>query len=625
MSAIFGIFYRDGKPVENELAAMYNGMKHFPHEKHNFITKANCGLGHMLTYNTPEALNESMPKWIDKSNLLFTAEGRIDNRDELFSLLNIPAGERAAIPDGDLILKAYLKWGEDCPEKLLGKWSMAAFHTDKQKLFLARDKWDYTNIEYYIDDKVFAFASSGKGLFPLPFIRKEIDEFKIARFLVVWVGDHDKTYFKGIEHLLAARTINVTPEIFKINRYWNYENIKIQKGLKLEEYVEELFDILNKAVSARLRSYKPVAGTLSGGLDSSTVCVLAAQQIAEHGKRLTTFSHVPQFTPSNLVPEVCFGDEKPFIEAIVEASGNIDPVYLASEEISPIEGIRRILPLLDEPFHAAANGYWLADIYKTAAQQNFGTLLKGEFGNATTSWQGLFSTLPAKEILRHQGIKIVIKEKILRPLLFGKTPVARIYKRIAFGKEPWEKYSIASKEFEKSVKLAEKIKNDGFDATFKRYFSDPKQLAVLILNLGVQRLAFGAKIGLEKGLEIRDPLSDPRIIEYTLSIPDEMYIQEMDKWIVRTMMKDKLPDVVRLNTKKGRQSADLPARLLAHSQEMDNLINEIENSTFSRFIDMNKMNTAWQGTKNSSSNVDFFDIGGLMRAISLYQFLKINS
>lgn len=60
MSVIFGLFYRDGKPVSDELETIYSGMKHFPQEKHSVVVQDNCGFGHILTYNTPEAVNGSM-------------------------------------------------------------------------------------------------------------------------------------------------------------------------------------------------------------------------------------------------------------------------------------------------------------------------------------------------------------------------------------------------------------------------------------------------------------------------------------------------------------------------------------------------------------------------------------
>jgi asparagine synthase (glutamine-hydrolysing) len=452
-----GLFFKDGRSVSSELETMHGGLKHFPHEKHNFIIKNNCGFGHLLTYNTPEAVNESMPKWIEEANLLFVAEGRIDNREELFSLLGVPSNEQKTIPDGDLILKAYLKWGEKCTDKLLGKWSLAAFNTKEQRLFIARDKWDYTAIDYYIDDKVIAFASSSKGLFPLPFVKKEIDELMIARLLVVWPGDFDKTYYKGIKRLLPSHTLTVTPENTKLNRYWNYSDIKVKEGLKLEDYVEDLFDNFNKAVKARLRSYKPIASTLSGGMDSSSVSVIAAEHLAKEGKQLRTYSHIPRFTPSNSLNKKSFGNEKPYIDAIVEKYDNIDPVFLESKDISPIEGIKEAIKLCGEPFHGAGNAYWIVDIYKTAVREGYGTVLMGEFGNSTISWTGIEEALPFVKVIQLYGIVSGVKKKILKPVLYGDTPVAKIYKRMAFGKTPWRAISYINKAFEESINLAERI------------------------------------------------------------------------------------------------------------------------------------------------------------------------
>ena len=65
------------------------------------------------------------------------------------------------------------------------------------------------------------------------------------------------------------------------------------------------------------------------------------------------------------------------------------------------------------------------------------------------------------------------------------------------------------------------------------------------------RLCYGAYLGCETGIEFRDPLGDPRVIESALAIPNEMFFDEQDKWVLRTMMKGRLPDMVRLNTKKG--------------------------------------------------------------------------
>lgn len=625
MSIIFGLFFRDGKTVSDELETMYSGMKHFPQERHSFVVQGNCGFGHLLTYNTPEAVNESMPKWLEAARLLFVAEGRLDNRDELFGTLDIPEGERDEMPDGDLMLKAYLKWGENCVDKLMGKWSFAAFHTDEQRLFIARDKWDYSDIDYYEDEKVFAFATSEKGLLPLPFIKKEIDELLIARLLVVWPGDFDKSYIKGLKHLLPSHTLRITREKAELNRYWNYADIRVREGRKLDDYVEDLLDNFNKAVACRLRSYKPVAATLSGGMDSSSVCVIAAEQLAKQGKQLRTYSHVPQFSPSKTLSEHQFGDEQPFIEAIVDAAGNINSMFLNSAGISPLEGIKEAIRLYGAPFHGACNAYWMVDIFKTAAKENYGTMLMGEFGNGTISWNGVEDALPTSEIFKRYGIKGLTKKKLLKPLLYGSTPFASIYKRMTFGKRPWNSLSYCTKTFEDSLDLAKRIKESGFDTTFRRYYPDPKKQAVRIFDFNVSRLSFGSSIGCETGLELRDPTGDTRVIESALAIPHEMFFGKMDKWVLRTMMKGRLPDMVRLNTKKGKQSSDIPARLYTHRKEMDRIFAEMEASGFGRIADMERIQAEWEKLKADCDNYPVNLPPRFMRLVAAFVMYQMNS
>ncbi len=598
-------------------------MKHFPHEKQAFTVQGNCGFGHMLTYNTPEAVNESMPKWVEAAQLMFVAEGRLDNRDELFGALDVPAGERGVMPDGDLMFKAYLKWGENCVDRLMGKWSFAAFHTDEQRLFIARDKWDYSDIEYYADDNIFTFSTSEKGLLPLPFIKKEIDELMIARLLVVWSGDYDKSFIKGIKHLLPSHTLRVTREKAELHRYWNYADIRVHEGLKFEAYVENLLDSFNKAVACRLRSYKPVAATLSGGMDSSSVCVLAAEQLAKQGQRLRTYSHVPQFPSSNTLSEHQFGDEQPYIETVVEAAGNIDPTFLNSAGISPLEGINEAVRLYGVPFHGACNAYWIVDIFKTAAKENYGTMLMGEFGNSTISWNGIEDALPAGEILKRYGIIGLAKKKLLKPILFGNTPFAHIYKRMTFGKQPWNNISYCTKAFEESLDLAKKIKASDFDPTFRYHYSDPKKQAIRIFDVNVSRLLSGSAIGCETGLELRDPTGDTRVIESALAIPHELFFGEMNKWVLRTMMKDRLPDMVRLNTKKGKQSSDVPARLYTHRDEMDRIFADMKASGFGEIVDMERILTEWEKLKADCDNYPVGQASHFLRPVAAFVMYRM--
>ena len=72
-----------------------------------------AGLGRASSSTRRKAVHERLPHATPDGRLAFTAEARIDNRDELCDLFRIPPVERATTPDGALILQAYERWGHE--------------------------------------------------------------------------------------------------------------------------------------------------------------------------------------------------------------------------------------------------------------------------------------------------------------------------------------------------------------------------------------------------------------------------------------------------------------------------------------------------------------------------------
>ncbi|MGD8781912.1 MAG: asparagine synthase-related protein [Ignavibacteria bacterium] len=169
-----------------------------------------------------------------------------------------------------------------------------------------------------------------------------------------------------------------------------------------------------------------------------------------------------------------------------------------------------------------------------------------------------------------------------------------------------------------SINLAERIKSSGFDPTFKRFHKDPKENAILIFDFNVMRLPFGAYMGNETGLELRDPTNDVRVIESSLSIPNEMYLGKMNKWILRKMMKGHLPDIVRLNKTKGKQSSDLNERICAYPDEMDSVLLEMERNGFGKIADIERINKEWAKIKADNKNYPLNNVFHILRHVSAY-------
>ena len=621
MSIIFGIFYRNGQPITDELDVMFQAMSHLPHERDGFVVKDNCGFGHMLTYNTFEARYDSMPIYVDEANLLFVAEGRVDNRDDLFSALDIPLAERSSISDGSLIYYCFRRWAELCIDKIRGKWSFAAFNTPKQSLFIARDKMDYTAVDYYINSDVIAFSTSHKGLFALPFIEKKIDELRLARLLVIWPGDFEKSIYRDVRHLLPAHTLSIDREKDQLQKYWCFETLPVQNGRprtdQCEDQVEELFHALNQAVKVRLRSAKPVAATLSGGLDSGTVCWIAAAQLAQKQQRLQTFSHVPHYAPAASLSDQAFGDERPYITATAKSRSNIDTFFIDSAATSPLEGIREAYNMVGGPFHGAINAYWLVDLYKTVANRGFGALLTGEFGNATISWTGIDYGLPLIQSIRYLGVPQTVKRKFLRALLYGQNPVGRRFKRLKFGKRPWLQRSFCHPSLDKRLKLSKRLAQARFDAGFRPHFHDPKEHQRRIIRYNILRFQFGTAFGCETGLELRDPTADTGVMACALAIPNHLYVGKQNKLVIRGMMKGKLPDRVLFNKKKGKQSADIDSRLRAYPQDMESCLAALKKSEkTASIIDIKRLQKTWSQLKSEKDHGDIGTIAHMLRALS---------
>lgn len=162
MSGIAGLFLTDARPASRPaLERMVETIKHRGPQQTGLWTDGSVGLGHGLLAATPEALHESLPFYDALRNLAVTADARIDNRADLLPQLDFGPLPPSEIPDSLLILRAYEKLGEDCPEKLLGDFAFALWDGKQQALFCARDPFGVRPFFYRNARKTPGFSHAG--------------------------------------------------------------------------------------------------------------------------------------------------------------------------------------------------------------------------------------------------------------------------------------------------------------------------------------------------------------------------------------------------------------------------------------------------------------------------------
>jgi len=192
--------------------------------------------------------------------------------------------------DSEVILKAYHKWGEHCPEHLHGMFAFAIWDIRNKSLFLARDRMGIKPLYYSLSGNRLLFASNMQSLLAAGGVDTDIDPVALHhQFTLHGVVPAPHTILKGVRKLVPGTTMLFTADgKQQQRRYWHLKAQRPVQALSETEWTSAIHDALRDAVRKRLDvADVPVGVLLSGGLDSSLLVAL----LAEAGvKDLRTFS-----------------------------------------------------------------------------------------------------------------------------------------------------------------------------------------------------------------------------------------------------------------------------------------------------------------------------------------------
>ncbi|MBO9660204.1 MAG: asparagine synthase (glutamine-hydrolyzing), partial [Chitinophagaceae bacterium] len=193
--------------------------------------------------------------------------------------------------DTEVILKAYLEWGEQSLQQFIGMFAFVIYDKTADKLFIARDRAGVKPLFYYFKDDNLLFASELKALFVHPSFKKEIDGQSVVDFLRYGNIPAPASIFQNTFKLEPGHymTVDLKTKHITTNKYWNVLDYYSQDKLKISEAeaTAELKQRLEKACAYRMVSDVPVGLFLSGGYDSSLVAALLQSQTSSRIKTFT--------------------------------------------------------------------------------------------------------------------------------------------------------------------------------------------------------------------------------------------------------------------------------------------------------------------------------------------------
>lgn len=218
------------------------------------------------------------PMVVDGGDYAISFNGEIYNYLELREELERSGVTFTSNSDTEVLLRFYIKNGVSCLEALRGMFAFAIWDKKLKKLFLARDRVGEKPLFYYYRNGMFAFASEIKSLLKIPDVPREINPLGLHYGLHYVTIPPPYSPFKHIHKLRPSEYMIVSEEGISCDRYWKPWTRNAPKITDSHEAAFEVRRCLEDTVRIMCRSDVPIAATLSGGLDSSSIVAMMSRR-----------------------------------------------------------------------------------------------------------------------------------------------------------------------------------------------------------------------------------------------------------------------------------------------------------------------------------------------------------
>ena len=554
MCGIVGAINLRGESVDEELLLRQAAtLRHRGPDDMGIMVDGAVGLAHRRLSIIDLSPAGRQPMANEDETLWLVANGEIYNYKELRPELEALGHRFRSQSDSEVILHAYEAWGAECLQRFNGMWAFALWDRRRRCLFAARDRFGVKPFYYRYDGQRFRFASEIKALTADPAVPKRPNDRTIWRYLVGGYGFTDtseETFFDGIQQLPPAHYLVCSDEEFAIRRYWDVTPGSPPAGGP-DDWVAQFRALFEDAVRLRLRSDVPVGACLSGGLDSSSVAVVASRLLL-NGRRMETFSACYD-DPS--------ADEREFIAPILEATGAEG--HLIFPQVDPsLEVIRRMTAFQEEPF-SNLNAFAQWCLFEEAQRRGVTVLLNGHGGDELLAGYYPHFTSFFADLARRGRWGLLAAEVNAYAARHGRSRARALGSML----REWGR-SATPVSVKRSVRrLDEAVRLAHLDPAFARRYvgaDEPARLPRypsllqkhLYRGLRVSPLPSWLRIedrnSMAFSLETRLPFLDYRVAEFLFRLPAEAKIRGgMTKWILReSMAGGVLPEKVRLRVDK---------------------------------------------------------------------------
>lgn len=517
MCGICGFNFRDGELIKK----MYSVIRHRGPDDEGAYLDDNFSLGHTRLSIIDLSKRGKQPMTNKEGNLVLVYNGELYNFKQIRKLLEEKGYHFNSDTDTEVILYAYQEYGEECVKKFNGIFSFAIWDNQKKKLFLARDHLGIKPLYYYFRDKYFVFASEIKSLLVNPEVKTGISKEILKEIITFAYPVSGKTLFLDISELKPGHTLTLLNDKMNVNCYWNPIVEELDKPL--DYFVDRVKYLLEDSVKMQLVSDVPLGVFLSGGIDSSLIVAMASKFLNEP---LNTFT----------IGFDAEGDEYKSAKVVAEhCNTNHSEIHLSSSDLA--KSLPKIVWHYEFPFTRPAilPYYFLSN--KTKGKLTVSLLGQGadEIFAGYNRYDAYTTLPPKKEFEGKEEFYFDLKKKI--DMSFGDK--VKYISSGVFNKD--------GKVFFKGDLLNNESLFNNYSSMIKNIKDNESQLNKTLLyeiktEMPYYQLKMVDKTSMANSHEMRVPILDLRLVEFSLKIPSKFKFFGMNKKIVlKHVSKDYLP------------------------------------------------------------------------------------
>ncbi len=441
--------------------------------------------------------------------------------------------------DTEVILRAYIEYGEECVEHFNGMFAFVLFDPAKNLFFGSRDRLGKKPFYYFIKNDTFEFASQLKQL---AFEKKlKIDKRSEKLYFRYGYVPEPYTIYEDVFKLEAGHsfTYDLATHVFKKKQYWDISTHNTHSSDSYDVIKQELKTLLIDSVESRLHADVPVGLFLSGGVDSSLVTAIAAKEL---GQKVNTFSI--KFSESEF-------DESNYAKEVADLLGTTHHTLECKPE-DMLALIENISEYYDEPYNDSSSLAMM--ILARETKKHVTVALSGDGGDEL--FWGYHNYFRMKKVSTLYKMPKIVRK--FTSAVLEKSSNYRL-KKIADGLkidslEELFLYSNRLFDFEKLFHQ----KNISCQEEYKKYLYSDKSLFERISDYDIKTYMNGDiftkvdRATMAYSLEARTPLVDYKIVEFSQTIPFEYkYKGGEGKYILKDILYDYLPKELFTRPKSG--------------------------------------------------------------------------